>query len=458
MLTQRYERLVRESFGAVFAQERSVRRAVEHALAMPCAMGRRTISRTICALDRQHLDWSAEYKLYSRSPWEADLLFDPVLEDYLARFPGASVAVALDDTKMPKSGRKIPGASWQRDPMSPPFHTNLLYSLRFLQASLLFPLWRLGDHSTRAIPAQFRDVPVVKKPGKRASDEERAAWREARKAQNLSVHAVESLRSLRAGLDRLGAGARRLLAALDGSFCNRTVFRAALERTDLMARCRKDARLCRPAPPGGRRLYDERKFTPEEVRRDETIPWKTVRVHYGGAWREVRYKELTGVLWQRGSGVRPLRFLVFAPQPYKSSPNGPTNYHEAAYYLSTDLTSPAAVLAQAAFDRWQIEVNHREEKQGLGVGQAQVRSPRSVERHPAFAVAVYSLLHLAGLQEYGPARTADYVALPKWRRNARRPSYLDLASLLRKETQEMASLSGSPPPVSTPNTVLYAYT
>lgn len=60
----------------------------------------------------------------------------------------------------------------------------------------------------------------------------------------------------------------------------------------------------------------------------------------------------------------------------------------------------------------------------------------SVERHPAFQVAIYSLIHLAGLLEYGPGRTNDYVPLPKWRRKARRPSLLDLLSLLRKEIVE----------------------
>jgi len=221
--------------------------------------------------------------------------------------------------------------------------------------------------------------------------------------------------------------------------CNRTMFREPLDRIDLLARCRWDAKLCFPAPPGTRRRYAPDKFTPEQVRKNDAIPWKTVRVFFGGDWRLVRVKEVNGVLWQRGAGTRPLRLLVTAPTPYKTRPNGPTYYREPACYLSTDTTSPILVLLQAAFDRWQIEVNHREEKDILGVGDAQVRSPLSVERHPAFLVAIYSLIHLAGLLEYGPGRTADYVPLPKWRRNAKRPSLLDLLSLLRKEILETSA-------------------
>jgi hypothetical protein len=40
---------------------------------------------------------------------------------------------------------------------------------------------------------------------------------------------------------------------------------------------------------------------------------------------------------------------------------------------------------------------------------------------------------LASLTAFGAERGAAYVQLPKWRRSARRPSCLDLITLLRKE-------------------------
>ena len=104
------------------------------------------------------------------------------------------------------------------------------------------------------------------------------------------------------------------------------------------------------------------------------------------------------------------------------------------------LTTKAKLLVQACFDRWQIEVNHRDEKDILGVGQAQVRSEHSVPRHPALAVASYSLLMLAALRELGPGRTADYVEHPRWRKPSKRASFLDMVTLLRRESNE-ASVS-----------------
>jgi hypothetical protein len=86
------------------------------------------------------------------------------------------------------------------------------------------------------------------------------------------------------------------------------------------------------------------------------------------------------------------------------------------------------------------QVNHREEKDTLGVGQAQLWNARSVPKQPAFAVACYSALLLASLKAFGSERGTAYASLPKWRRHARRPSCLDLITLLRKEMVEHAEL------------------
>jgi hypothetical protein len=72
-----------------------------------------------------------------RAAWNPQALFTPLLKECLAFCPGKLVGVAVDDTRLRKTGRSIPQAAWHRDPMSPPFHANLMLGLRFLQASLL---------------------------------------------------------------------------------------------------------------------------------------------------------------------------------------------------------------------------------------------------------------------------------------------------------------------------------
>lgn len=458
MLIKEFHSLLERGWRSAFPGARSHKRAIEHAIALPCVFGRRTISRTLGALGRWDQDWSADYKMFSRCRWQPERLFDPVIDEYLRRYPGRPVIAAVDDTKLRKTGRKIKGASWHRDPLSPPFHLNFMYGLRFLQASLLFAHYQEGDYPPRGIPVRFKEAPPLKKPGKRASTEQHEQYKQLKKEKNLSTQALEVVRDLRQSLDQRGGGDRQLLMVGDGSFANKTMFKAKLDRTDLLTRCRKDARLCFRAPQEGRRKYALELFTPNQVRTQVDRPWGSILIYLGNKRRRVRYKEVNEVLWKRGAGTRQLRLIVIAPVPYKLSKHSHWNYREPAYFLTTDLQSPIKLLVQACSDRWQIEVNHRDEKDLLGVGQAQVRSELSIPRHPALAVASYSLLLLAALKSFGPGRTEDYIQPPKWRNSgSKRASFLDIVTKLRSETDE-ASVSELLHQNFTKNLVLYADT
>jgi hypothetical protein len=425
-----------------FAQDRSHRRAVAQALGTLAGFGRRTLSRVIWALGHQHQDWSADYRLHARAGWNPERLFQPLIEQALPLCGGRYVVAAIDDTRLHKTGRHIQSAFYQRDPLSPKFRFNLMLGLRFLQISLLIPLYRKQKASARALPVRFEEAPALRHPRRKAPPEQWAAYRQAVKKTNLSTRAVITIAGLRNSLDEAGQRAKQLLIVGDGSFCNRTLFTAALERTEIIARARRDLKLCRKAGTG-RLFYDKAKFTPEQVRQDESLVWRKARIFHGGQWRKVRYKEVLGVYWQTGARQRPLRLFVVAPIPYQAPGRKRKYYRDPAFLLTTDLTGTPRELLQAYFDRWQIEVNHREEKDTLGIGQAQVRSRLSVPRQPAFAVAAYSALHLAALLTLGPRREACYQALPKWRRNAARPSCLDLITLVRKEMAENPSLLAS---------------
>jgi hypothetical protein len=110
MLSEQMLSLLQESCSEAFIQKRSCIRAMELSLGTLCALGRRTLSRSICAVGRQDQDWSADYKMFSRSSWEPDRLFDPVLKDYRERYRDQPVCLAFDDTKLAKSGRRIKSA------------------------------------------------------------------------------------------------------------------------------------------------------------------------------------------------------------------------------------------------------------------------------------------------------------------------------------------------------------
>jgi hypothetical protein len=429
-----------QDWRGVFPQQRTFDRGVRQALGSLICLGRRCLTRIIWTNGGQNRSWSAEYFLHSRCQWEPQQLFRPILKQALAHCPRRLVGVAIDDTRLRKTGRSIPQAFYQRDPLSPPFHVNLVLGLRFLQASLLVPLHRNAPVGTRALPIRFQEVSRIKRPGKKATEEMKKQYKEAVKQKNLSRSFVDMGKQLRQELDDAGGRDKVLVLAGDGSFCNRTCFGDIPERSILLVRARKDAKLCFRAEEGSRRFYAVEKFTPEQVRKDESRTYKTTKIFYGGKQRKVRYKEIAQVYWQRGAKQLPLRLIVIAPTPYRKSKSKKVYYHDPAYLLTTDLRSSVKQLLQIYFDRWQIEVNHREEKDTLGVGQAQLWNATSVPKQPVLAVAAYSALLLASLKAFGAERGQAYAQLPRWRRNARRPSALDLVTLLRKEMTQQPQL------------------
>jgi hypothetical protein len=420
----------------VFPQARSGRRAQRLCLSALLCLGRKWITGLIGAANREQLDWSADYKLFSRCRWENQQVFTPVLRrglEYLG--PDEPIVVAGDETKTPRAGRRVRRSTWLRDPLSPPFHVNLMRGVRWVQLAMVLPLHRRHKVSARSVPVSFEPIDMPRKPRKFAPAKEHQAYRKARQLNNMSQQFVRQARSLRHHFDATGAFVRLLLLVLDGGFCNRTVFRAKLDRTARLARCRKDAKLCFPAndPQNPKRRYAREKFTPEQVRQNPTIPWQKKTFFLGGRKRSVRFKPLAGVLWQMGSGLIPLRLIVMAPIPYRLSAHVHLEYRQPAYLLTDELTLPVETLIQAYLDRWQIEVNHRDEKQHLGITEAQVWNDRSVDHLPAFMVAAYAFLLLASLEAYGPKRTDEYIQPPKWQRRRSRPSCQDLLCQFRKE-------------------------
>src|SRR5919106_2639154 len=149
---------------AMFPQRRTYLRAVRQALGALVCLGRRTLSRIIWTNGGQHQDWRADYFLFSRSPWDPAQLFIPIVERALAWCPGRYIGVAIDDTRLRKTGPCIQQAFYQRDPLSPKFYVNLMFGLRFLQASLLVPLFGQSKVGTRAVPIALEEVSVVKRP------------------------------------------------------------------------------------------------------------------------------------------------------------------------------------------------------------------------------------------------------------------------------------------------------
>jgi hypothetical protein len=427
------------------ADPRPRRKFVQLGLGLLCAQKPKTITSALEWLDQRQQDWSADYRLFSQTHWDSRLAFAPAFTQALSHSSCGTQRVYFgqDDTLLRKTSRKIPGTSYARDPLSPPFQVNLVLGQRFVQTSLLLQPGG-AEHPWRALPVSFTHAPTPKIP-KRASPEEQAALKEVRKKHRLSLVALEQLQFCRSYLDRQPGGRQRwIMDVVDGGYSNRTFFGGLPERTQAVARVRKDAKFRAYWPPDqrqGARKYGPGLPTPLEYLQAPDLPWQSLSVFVAGKIRPLQYKEVPVLCWPKVTQDRPMRLILIKAPGYRLRKASKLLYREPAFLITTDLTTPAAELIAAYLARWEVEVNFRDEKTLLGVGQAQVRHAQSVARAPAFLVAAYSMLLWSNIRVFGDRRTEDFARLPAWRNTEPlRPSTRDLIRLLQRQADE-ANLS-----------------
>jgi hypothetical protein len=399
-----------------FAQERTFERARTLAMSSLVGLGRRTVSGMLCTSAQQFGDWSAAYRLFEQQRFDAKALFAPVRREVIERIGKEEpLVVMMDDTLIRKRGRKVHGTAWKRDPLGPSFCTNFVWGQRFLQISAALPDQSVTGRA-RGIPINMTHAPSPAKPGKRASED---AWDDYRKQQQtmkVSSVGAAQIGELREQLDQDDED-RNLIVSVDGGFTNRTVFRNLPHNTVAIGRIRKDAKLFLPpdeetAPRRGRRRwYGTQLPTPEQMRRDEAVPWVSVKAFAAGTTHSFEVKTVSPVRWL-GTGETDVRVVIVRPLAYRPRKGARLLYRNPVYLLCTDPEMPLERLLQSYLWRWEIELNFRDEKTVLGVGEAQVRTKASVEAVPAFIAASYGFLLLAGTDN---DKGGSMLPKPKWR-------------------------------------------
>jgi hypothetical protein len=157
-----------------------------------------------------------------------------------------------------------------------------------------------------------------------------------------------------------------------------------------------------------------------------------VPIFAAGKVHNFRVKVLSGVLWKPAGPDKPLLLVVIGPLYYRPSKKSQLLYRDPAYLICTDPGAQLGKIIQAFVWRWEIEVNIRDEKQLVGLGQAQMRNEKSVESDPALVVAAYAMLLLAGLAAF-PNQDCS-LPPPRWRKKDKpRLSTQDLINQLRFE-------------------------
>jgi hypothetical protein len=416
-ILSQFEQLWNEGRPA-FEQRRVAARAETLALSSLLALGRHTVTGLLTTSGSQFQDWSAAYRLFSQARLPVADLFSVVRRAVAAQLPaGAPFRAVMDDTLLRRSGLQTPGVAWRRDPLGPRFQTNFVRGQRFLQISAAMP----GNQGVfRLAPIAFLHTPTPPKPKHDAPDSDLAQYRLDVKASRLCLRGAQQAIHLRQSIDQDAGGKERiLLLAFDGGYTNSTMLKTIPPRTVYVGRVRKDAKLYFTPDPAlrkarGRRLrYGDAAPTPEQLRTDNSQPWQTLSFIHSGITHALRYKQMSNLMWRAASVEHLLQLIVIAPLAYRLRKGSKLLYRQPAFLICTNPTLDTRPIIETYFQRWDIEVNFRDEKTLLGVGQAQVRNKVSVESAPALTVAAYGMLLVAGQRAFGNSNEG-LLPQPKW--------------------------------------------
>lgn len=382
---------------AACTQPRTHQRLVLLSLALLTSLGRHTITQLLVTLGVGDADWSAWYRLFNAPRVRMDRLGRQTvvtLVDRLERH--APLVVALDATHLYRSGKQIPGTGWVRAAATAVFRRGLARAQRWVGLNGLLPRSATGD--SRAVPLRWEPAPTPKATAL-SGHPPRPEW----------TVGVRLLCWLRRTLDSLGARQRRILAVADGAYSGAELWRALPARVTLLARCAKNRALfdLKPADDTDkRRKYGARLPTPQQMLAERS-GWRTVPIMVRG--RAVRLRAtVVGPCLVKPAAAVPLYLLVVRGVAASSS----HRRRQPTFLLVNArrdghggwmLPYPVADLLGWAWQRWEVEVLHRELKSGFGLGQQQAWSDAGTVAVTQWVVWVYAVVVLAGYQAWGYA-------------------------------------------------------
>lgn len=351
-----------------FNQERVYQRAVALVLAEIFVFARHTVSQLLMALGLVEQDWSAMYRVFSQERFGYERASKQLLRESVAHVaPEDWYVVVGDTTQMPRSSEKMEGVSWLRNLRTPVFGTGIHHAQRWFNGCWMMPA---EQGYSRALPLQW--LPAF--PPK--------AHRAVTAPGSEGAAAIQFLEWVLAQLTELGRSQQRVLMLGDGNYDTLELWRRLPERVTLLVRSAKN-RVLYALPSAGMhrsRKYGERAPEPQGLWREKT-GWHKVAVLLRGRTRPLQYR-VEGPFLRDGAPTIPLFLLIIRGEMYRRA--GQRQHREPkAYLVNALLTSdgtwtlpldPAALIFWA-WQRWEIEVCHRELKSNFGLGNKQCWNP-----------------------------------------------------------------------------------
>jgi DDE superfamily endonuclease len=352
---------------------------------------------------------SRAHRLFSRARWSCDRVGLVALGLIAGRLvdEGEPLCLAVDDTLIKRFGPRVFGRHRNYDGaarVAGPGSQRIAWGNSWVVAGVVVELPFL--RRAICLPVAFR------------------LWRPGHGPTQ-----VELARELVA----LIAGAcpeRRLIALADGAYAGSALAPAQLpENVTLVVRARRDTRLHRPPPPRrrgdigrprlkGKALPSLREMAAAGAR------WRRAQVKAYGQGQSVELIEQRGLWW---AAWGPARVKTVALRDRRSH-----DQIELVLICSEPNLSPVRIVELYA-RRWSIEVAFRDAKQLVGVGEAQNRTRRAVERTAPFGFLCLTLAIVwYALSGHAPDDISERRRRSPWYRTKREPSVEDMLAKLRR--------------------------
>lgn len=402
-----------QAYRSIFSQQRVYERVLALVIAEVVTFSRHTVTQLLMGLGRNGQDWSGWYRLFSRKRFRYERASEMLLQQTLSHVgEGELYVVAGDATQTPRSSRKMEGTGWLRNLRTPPFRMGIHAAQRWFNGSWLLPA---EQGYSRALPLRW--MPAFTEKAKRAVHDACKEWEAAR----------DFLQWLRAQLVRCGRSSQPILMVGDGHYDNLELWQALPEGVILLARSAKNRVLYHLPHPstgrGRRRKYGDRALTPQQVWQQRQ-GWQSLELTVRGKVRHLQVK-VEGPFLRHGAPDHPLMLIIVRGKDNQHTRRIPLPFLVNAVPSADDqwdLPLPLETLLFWAWQRWEIEVCHRELKSAFGLGHKQCWNPHAAVLSVQWSAWVYALLLLAGYRTWGLSQaphvpTRWWSGSPRWSLN-----------------------------------------
>lgn len=382
--------------------------------------GRHTVTQLLMSLGLNEEDWSAWYRLFSEERFKYGEASQGLLRESLQYVKADEVyVVAGDATQTPRSSRKMEGSGWLRNMRTPPFMVGIHAAQRWFNGSWLIPA---ENGYSRAVPLRW--MPAFTEKSEAKTVEPLKEWQAS----------VQFLEWLKAQFEQHERPEQPILFVGDGHYDNLKLWQQLPDGVTMLARSAKNRVLYQlpDATMHGNRKYAERAPSPQQIWQTNKR-WQHINIEVRGRTRHLDVC-VRGVFVRKGAPDTPL-FLIVVRGKKRKNKYGRYYRRQALPFLVNAIQDdngtwilplPLETLLFWAWQRWEVEVCHRELKTTFGLGHKQCFNPHAAILSVQWSAWVYALLLLAGYKTFGLARAPDVPT--RWWRGSGRWSF---ATLLR---------------------------